>query len=137
MRERALQNVDHLLRIAGISARNVAASELHCQRTEIHRRQIVDHAGLQLRAFVGSRRKLSLCQAVHTIVLDDVKHRNVAADHVHELAESDGSGVAVAGDADADQLLVRQHRAGCDRRHPAVHGVESVSASEEVRRSFG
>src|SRR5262249_22613616 len=54
----------------------------------------------------------------------------------HELADPDRAGVAVAADADGDELLVRQHRAGPDRRHAAVDGVEAVRAAEEVRRAL-
>src|SRR5256885_16807419 len=57
----------------------------------------------------------------------------VPAHQVHELSDADGAGVAVAADADRDELLVREHRAGADRRHAAVDGVEAVRAAEEVR----
>src|SRR6266576_2852632 len=46
------------------------------------------------------------------------------------------SSIAVAADANRDQLLVGEHRAGADRRHAAVHCVETVRSAEEVRRAL-
>src|SRR5205814_6593799 len=117
--------------------RHIAAAELHGQGAEVHGGEVVDHAGLQLGAFVRGGGELPLGQAVDAVVLDDVDQRDVAPDHVHELAEADGGGVAVAGDADADEHVVGQHRAGGHGRHASVHGVESVRAAEEVGRRLG
>ena len=100
------------------------------------RRQVVDDAVLQLRAEVGRRRELPLRQAVAAVVFDDVDDRQVAAHQVHELADADGPGVAVAAHADRDELLVRQHRAGAHRRHAPVDGVEPVRPAEEIRRAL-
>ena len=85
---------------------------------------------------VGGRRELPLRQPVAAVVFDDVDDRQVAAHQVHELADADGARVAVAADADGDELLVRQHRAGADRRHAAVDGVEAVRAAQEIRRAL-
>ena len=111
-------------------------AELDGQRAGVDRRQVVDDAGLQLGAEVRGRRELTLGQAVAAVVLDDVDDRQVAAHQVHELADADRAGVAVAADADRDQLVVGEHRAGADRRHAAVHGVEAVRAAEEIRRAL-
>ena len=46
--------------------------------------------------------------------------------HVHELAEADGGRVAVTGDADAEDLVIGEHRPGRNRGHAAMHAVESV-----------
>ena len=56
-------------------------------------------AGLERRAEIGGGRELALGEAVDAVVLDDVDHRHVAAHQVHELADADGGGIAVAGDA--------------------------------------
>ena len=106
-------------------ATKVAPSSIG-QRAGVDRRQVVDDAVLQLRADVGGRRELALGQAVAAVVLDDVDERQVAPHQVDELADADGAGVAVAADADAQQRAVGQQRAGRDRRHAAVHGVEAV-----------
>ncbi len=134
VRDRAFENVDHLLRIAGKTARDESATELHGQTAEIHRRHFVHDAGLQLRAFVRGCRELPFRQAVHAVVLDDVDDRHIAPDHVHELAEADRCGVAVAGNADRLQRVIGEHRAGRDGGHAAMDGVETVRALEKVRR---
>src|ERR1700761_1604557 len=53
---------------------------------------------------------------------------------MRELAEADGGGIAVAGDAEIDQIAVGEVGAGQDRRHAAVHGVEAVRIAEEIIR---
>src|SRR4029077_5269323 len=58
----------------------------------------------------------------------------VPAHQVHELADADRAGVAVAADADGEHLPVRHQRAGADRRHAAVDRVEAVSVGEKIRR---
>ena len=136
MRERRLEQRQQLLLVARERARDERRAELDRQRARVDRRQVVDDAGLELRAEVRRRRELALGQAVAAVVLDDVDDRQVAAHQVHELADADRAGVAVAADADGDQLLVGQHRAGADRRHAAVDGVEAVRAAEEVRRAL-
>ena len=74
------------------------------ERAEVDRRQVVDTPVFSFEPSVGGGRELALGEAVHAVVLDDVDHRHVAPDQVHELAEADRGGVAVAGDADAEQL---------------------------------
>ena len=99
-------------------------------------RKIVDHAGLQLRSEVGGCGELAFGQAVHAIVLDDVNDGQVAAHEVDELPDADGGGVAVAADAEGNQLMVGQQGSGCDRGHAAVHGVEAVGAAHEICRAL-
>src|SRR5262249_2254117 len=82
------------------------------------------------------RRELALGQAVAAVVFDDVDDRQVAPHQVHELADANRARVAVAADANRDQLLVREHRAGADRRHAAVDRVETGRPAEEVRRAL-
>ena len=118
------------------SARRSCAPSWIGQHAGVDRRQVVDHAVLERRPDVGGRRELPLGQAVAAVVLDDVDHRDVAAHHVHELADADRAGVAVAADADRDHLPVGEQGAGADRRHPAVHGVEAVRVAEEVGRAL-
>ena len=90
-----------------------------------------------VRADVGRGRELPLRQAVDAVVLDDVDERHVPPHEVDELADADRGGVAVAGDADADQLGVREERARRDGRHPAVDGVEAPGAVQEVGGRLG
>ena len=84
---------------------------------------------------VGGGRELALGQAVAAVVLDDVDHRHVPPAGVLELAQADVGRVAVAADADADELVIGQQRAGGHRRHPAVQGVEAVAGLEEIGRA--
>ena len=137
VRDRSLDEREELLHVARERPRHVAAPELDRERAQVHRRQVVDDAGLQLRAQVRSGRELPLRQTVHAVVLDDVDHREVAAEQVHELARADRGGVAVARHADVEEVRVGEGGAGRDRRHPAVHGVEAVSLVHEVRRGLG
>src|SRR6185437_1256974 len=81
--------------------------------------------------------ELPLGEAVHAVVLDDIEHVEISADRVAELAEADREGVAVARDPDVGELPVGGIGPGRDRRHAAVHGVESVTAADEVGRGLG
>ena len=91
-------------------------------------------APLGCRTDIGRRGKLPFGQPVHAVVLDDVQHVHVAPHDVCELAHPDREAVAVARDADAHELPVGGVRARRDRRHAAVHAVESVGLLEEVSR---
>ena len=51
-----------------------------------------------------------------------------------ELAEADRGGVAVARDAQIDQVAVGEIGAGQHRRHAAVDAVEAVALAEEIGR---
>src|SRR5207237_5091988 len=73
---------------------------------------------------------------VTAVVFDDVDDGQVAAHQMHELADPDGARVAVAADADGDELLVGEHRAGAHRRHAAVDGVEAVRPAEKIGRAL-
>ena len=103
---------------------------------QIDRLLAVDGAALCLRALVGSRRELTLGQSVHAVVLDDVDHVDAAAHDVRELAEPDRRGVAVAGNAEIDQIAIGERGAGQHGRHAAVHAVEAVRLAEEIGRRF-
>ena len=115
---------------------NVAPSVI-AMLAGVDRRKIVDHAGLQLRSEIGGGGELAFGQAVHAVVFDDVDHRQIAAHEVDELADADGGGVAVAADAERDQIAIGQHGAGGHRRHAAMHRVEAVRAAHEISRALG
>ena len=110
------------------------APSCSAMRDEVDRRVVVDRAALRLRAAVGGGRELALGQAVHAVVLDDVDHVHAAPHRVRELAEADRGGIAVAGDAEIDEVAVGEVGAGEHRRHAAVHGVEAVRLAEEIGR---
>ncbi len=132
----ALDQRHQLGLVAREAAPDVAGPQLQGQAHQIDRLVVVDDAALRLRAGVGGGRELALGQAVHPVVLDDVGHVDAAPDRVGELAEPDRGGVAVAGDAQVDQLAVGHVGAGEHGRHPPVHGVEAVRVAEEIVRSL-
>jgi hypothetical protein len=92
----------------------------------------VDRALLALAALVGGGAELALGQAVDAVVLDDVDHAHAAPHGVRELADADAGAVAVAADAQVQQLAVGQRGAGQHAGHAAVHGVEAVAGAQEV-----
>ncbi len=53
---------------------------------------------------ISSGRELALGQAVDAVVFDDVNDRQIAPHQVNELPDADGSRVAVAADAQRNQL---------------------------------
>jgi hypothetical protein len=127
-----LDERDELVLVAGKAARDVARAELQCDLDEVDRGVAVDRALLALAAGVGGRRELALGEPVDAVVLDDVGHVDAAPHRVRELAEADRRRVAVAADAEVEQLAVGEVGAGQHRRHPAVDGVEAVRRAEEV-----
>src|SRR5215469_16877494 len=62
---------------------------------------------------------------------------SAAADRVAELAEPDRQRIAIVGNADVSELSVGGVGTGRDGWHPAVHGVEAVTAADEVSRGVG
>ena len=136
VRDAGLQDGRELPLVAGEGARHEGGAQLDGREAGIDRRQLVDDAGLQLRAHIGGGRELALGQAVDSVVLDDVDQRHVPAQHVHELADADGRRVAVAGDHDAVQGAVGEQSAGGDGGRAPVHGVEAVRLAQEVRRGL-
>src|SRR6185437_16175055 len=72
--------------------------------------------------------------SVVAVVLDQIDHVDAAADAVCELAQADRSAVAVAGDAEIDEVAVGEVGAGEHRRHAAMHAVEAVRRTEEICR---
>ena len=88
------------------------------------------------RTDVGRRGKLALSQPVAAVVLDDVREVDVAPNHMTVLPEPDAGGIAVAADAQHEQLAVGDLRAGGGRRHAAVQAVESVRLLDEIGRRF-
>ncbi len=61
---------------------------------------------------IGGGGKLAFGQAVNAIVFNDIDHVDAAADGVRELAEADRGGIAVAGNAEIDQIAVGEIGAG-------------------------
>ena len=94
----------------------------------------VGDALLALRALVGGGGELALGEAVHAVVLDDIDHVDAAPQRVRELAEPDRGGIAVAGDAEIDQVAIGEVGAGQHARHAPVHRVEAVRGAEEIGR---
>jgi hypothetical protein len=105
-----------------------------CQgdRARINGLESVDRALLLHRAEVGRSRELALGQPVRAVVFDDVSAVDVAPDHVHELTQADRGCVAIAGNAEHDELPVRELSSGRQGWHAPVHAVEPVRGLDEV-----
>ncbi len=123
--------------VAGEAAGHEGGAELQGQAHEVDRRVVVDLALLGLRAPVGRGGELALGQAVNAVVLDDVDHVDAAPQGVGELAKADGGGIAVAGNAEIDQVPIGEAGSGQHRGHAAVHGVEAVRCAQEIGGSLG
>ena len=123
-----------LLLVAGEGAGDEAGADLQRDADKVDGAVGIDDAALRLRAGVGGGGELALGQAVNAVVLDDIDHIHAAADGVGELAEADRGGIAVAGDAEIDEVAVGEIGAGEHRRHAAMHGVEAVRIAEEISR---
>jgi hypothetical protein len=136
MAQRALDQRNQLLLVAGEAACDKARAQLQRKGGQVDRRVAVDHAALALRALVGGGRELALGQAIDTIVLADVAHVHTAAHGMGELGNADRGGIAVAGDAEVDQVAVGQRGAGQHRGHAAVGGVETVRGAKEIVRGL-
>jgi hypothetical protein len=129
---RGLQDRLELLHVARERARDERAAELDREGAQVDRDELVHGAALPRRAEVGRRGELALREAVDAVVLDDVDERQVPAHEVDELADPDRGRVAVAGDADPDELRVRDEGARRGGRHAAVDAVEAPGAVQEV-----
>src|SRR5712672_2947618 len=55
---------------------------------------------------------------------------------MRELTEADRGGIAIAGDAEIDQVAVGEIGAGQNRWHAAMHRVEAVRIAEEIGRGL-
>ena len=55
-----------------------------------------------------------------------------AAHAMGELAETDGRGIAVAGNAHIDQVAIGEVGARQHRRHAAMHAVEAMAVAQEI-----
>ena len=137
MLERRLDQRHELRLVAGKAARDERGAEPDRHADEIDR--LVERAGslLALRAAVGGGGELALGQPVNPVVLDDIDHVDAAPHGVGELAEPDRRGVAVAGDAEVDEVAIGEVGAGQHRRHAPVHRIEAVALAEHVGRRLG
>ena len=123
--------------VAREAARDERGAEREREQDGIDRRLNVGVALLRRRADIRRRRELTLRESVHAVVLDHVQHAHVPPDRMTELAKSDRQRIAVARDADVGERAIRGVRAGRDRRHAPVHGVEAVRLLHEIRGRLG
>lgn len=127
-----LDQRDELRLVAGEAPCDEARTELQREANEVQGGVGIHYAALRLGSGVRGGGELALGQSVHAVVLHHVKHVYTTAQGVRELAEADGGGVTVAGNAEIQQVAVGEIGAGQHRRHAAVHAVQPVGASEEV-----
>ena len=55
---------------------------------------------------------------------------------MRELSEADGRAIAIARDAEINEIAIGEIGAGQHARHAAVHGVEAMGLAEEIIRRF-
>ena len=101
-------------------------------KAAVDRAHGVGLALLAERPGIGRCRELALGQAVDAVVLEHVEHVHVTADGVAQLTEADRKRVAVARDADVDQVAIGRVGAGHERGHASVHAVEAVGLAQKV-----
>src|SRR5882724_11089298 len=106
MRDGRLEQRHELLLVAREAPRHERRAQNEREADQIDRRIHVGAAGLGFRTLVGCRRELALGQAVDAVVLADIDHVHAAPNAVGELAKSDGGAVAVAGNAQIDQIAI-------------------------------
>ena len=135
--ETGLDQRHQLALVAGEAAGDETRAQLDGQFAQVDGFERVDPALLAARALVRGGRVLTLGQAVAAVVHDDIEHVQVAPHRMDELAHADGGGVAVAGNAQVDEVAVGHVGAGGDGGHAAVHGVEAVRAVEEIGGCLG
>ena len=122
--------------VAGKAARHKSGAQFDCQACQVDGFVEVVFALPALRVLVVGRRELALCKTVCAVVFNNVGHVEPATDGVTELAQADGCGISVSGNADINQIVVGQVGAGRHRGHPAVHPVKSVGTAQEVGSGF-
>jgi hypothetical protein len=128
MADRGLDQRHELRLVAGEAAGHEGRPHQDRHRGQVDAGVGVDRALLGLRALVGGGRELPLGQPVDAVVHHDIDHVDAAAHDMGELAQPDRGAVAVARDAQIDQVAVGQIGAGQHRGHAPVHGVEAVAA---------
>ena len=124
--DRRLDQRNELRLVAGEAARDEAGAELQRQCGKIDRAVAIDQAALALGTTVGGSGELAFGQPVNAVIFHDIDHVDAAADAMGELAEPDGGAVAVARDAEIDQLPIGEVGAGQHRGHAPVHRIEAV-----------
>ena len=137
MHDGAFDQWHQLLLVPGKTPGHISRAQFDRQHHQVDGRVGIDRALLALRAAVGRGGELSLGQAVHAVVLDDVDHVYAATHAVRELAQPDRRGITVARYPQVDQLAVRKIGAGQHRGHAAVHAVETVRVAEKIGGRLG
>ena len=93
--QRSLYQGNELFLVAREAARDLGRTETQCHAHRIDRFLSVWLTFLRLGTDVCGCRKLSFCQSVDSIVLNDVTHIEVTPDRVHKLPHTDGQGITV------------------------------------------
>ena len=132
VREPGLEDRHELALVAREAARDERRAEGQGQQAAVDRAHGIGLALLAERPGIGRCRELALGQAVDAVVLEHIEHVHVAADGVAQLPEADRERVAVARDADVNQVAIGRVGAGHERGHASVHAVEAVRLAQEV-----
>src|SRR5690606_22650428 len=97
MGQGTLQQGDERFDVTGEGTGDIAAAHFNGHGAAVDGVHFVFDAALGYAAFVGGGGKLPFGEAIDAVVFKDVNHGEVSADGVEEMAEADGSGVAVSG----------------------------------------
>ena len=114
----------------------IGRAELDGQPAQIDCGKVVHDARLELRAKIRGRGELAFREPVNAVVLDDVNDGEVPAQEMDELADPNRRRIAIAGDADGDELAVCENASGRNGRHAAVHGIEAMALAQPISRCF-
>ena len=136
MAHRSLDEFLYLFRIPSEGARHKGGIGGQGFHTNINRHVRIGALVLQVQAHFGGGRKLALGQTVHTVVLNDVNHWNVAAHGMLEATHADGGSIAIAGDADRFDGSIAKNGTGCKRGHAPMQAVETKGTVQEIGRAF-
>ena len=116
------------------AARNKCAAQPERRNHRVDGLLFVDLALFGLAADIGRSGKLPFGKTVYPVVLDDVEHIQVSPQRVRELPKADGKRIPIAGYADAVKTLADRVRAGSNRGHAPMHGVDTVGRTQEISR---
>ncbi len=79
---------------------------------------------------------MTLGKTIHTVVLDDVEHGNVAANDMLEMAQTNARRVTIAGNTQDFNFRVCKTCASNQCGHATMQAVETERAVQKIVRAF-
>ena len=96
MSEGALDQGGQLLAITGKAPGHVSRVQSDRELRQVDGRDVVDLPALHDGSDISRGGELSFCQAVNSVVFDDIGNIHIAAHHVTEISQPDSRRIAVA-----------------------------------------